>query len=384
VLRATRAHVDLDAVRANLAVVRAVASGTAGVIAVVKANAYGHGAVRCARVLERAGVDMLGVALVEGGLGLRAAGIGAPLLVLGGLPPGPEAIGAEAAAAAVAGRMSVVVWSLAAAERLGAAARAQGGRARVHLKLDTGMGRLGAPAEPRAAAALAAAITALPSVELEGLMTHLARADEPDGAGAAATRAQLAAFDAAVEAVRAALPAATRAALRVHAANSAGTFGAARGRYTHCRPGLALYGVAPFAGAPGAEALRPALRWVTAIAALQELPAGAPVSYGGRWVAARPSRIAVLPVGYADGYDRGMGGRAQVLVRGRRAPIVGSICMDLAMADVTDVPGAAEGDEVTLVGPALPVEEVAGWRDTIPYEVLTSVSARVPREYAGG
>jgi alanine racemase len=412
--RPTRAVIDLDAVRHNLDVVRGVAGRGVGTIAVVKANAYGHGAVRCARTLEHAGAEALGVALVEGGLGLREAGVTAPLLVLGGLPlgGGPDgraATPAAAAEAAVAGRMSVVVWDRAAAERLGAAARAVGGgsglggagagagsgtgsaggngnsgaRARVHLTLDTGMGRLGASPDPARAAALAAAIAAVPGVELEGVMTHLARADESEPDALEATRRQLAAFDAAVEAVRAVLPGPARARLWIHAANSAGTFGAARGRYTHCRPGIALYGVAPFAGAPGAEALRPAMRWSTHIALVQDVAAGGTVSYGGRWVAERPSRIAVLPVGYADGYDRRMGRRGEVLVHGRRVPVVGTVCMDLLMADVTDLPAVAEGDEAVLLGDGLGAEELAGWRESIPYEVLTSVSARVPREYVG-
>lgn len=381
-IRPTVANVDLDAVAHNYR----LACGSAGrpAIGVVKADAYGHGAVPVARRLAAEGAPFLAVALVEEGLELRAAGVETPVLVLG-------AAYGERWDLLVAHRLTPLIFRAEHLAGLAAAARAAGVRAPAHLKVDTGMGRIGL-APPELAAFLDAA-RAAPEVALEGICTHFASADLEDGD---LTTRQVGLFNAAAEAMRAAgLPLRWR-----HLANSAGTIEYPDAWQDLTRPGIMLYGYVPFAP-PGPvppralearEGLRPALRWSTAVTHLKTVPAGTPVSYGGRWVAARPSRIATLPVGYADGYHRRLSGRpgfgcAEVLVRGRRAPIAGTVCMDMCMADVTDVPGVEVGDEVVLLGEQggerIDADELAVRAGTISYEILCNVGARVPRAYTG-
>jgi alanine racemase len=375
-VRPTEAVVDLGAIADNYRAAAAWAGRPA--IAVVKADAYGHGASPVARALERAGAPYLAVALIEEAISLRAAEVTAPILVLGGAYEG----GWEAL---VDHGLVPVIWEQGHLERLGAAARQRGTRARAHLKIDTGMGRIGLrPDDPGALQAFIDAARSVPEVALEGICTHFANADLIDRA---LTERQVALFNASAERlVAAGLPLKLR-----HLANSAGTIDYPAARQDLCRPGLLLYGHTPFGGAgPATPPLRAAMTWKTAIVQLKQVPPGTAISYGGRWVARRPSRIATLPVGYADGYLRRLSGTpgaggAEVLVRGMRAPIAGSICMDLCMADVTDVPGATEGDEVVLMGTQggerVDVEELARRSGTISYEILCAISARVPRRH---
>ena len=244
-----------------------------------------------------------------------------------------------------------------------------------HVKVDTGMRRLGVT--PAEAPALMRAIADLDGLTVEGLLTHFADAESVDGA---ATMRQLTEFESLVATLE-------EARLRpplVHAANSAATLTLPRARFDAVRPGLALYGIAPSPQAAAAARLRPAMRFVTRIVATRLVAPGVAVGYAGTFVARRPSVIATLPVGYADGYPRALSNRGEVLIHGVRAPIAGRVCMDHAMVDVTDVPGAAAGDEVVLWGGSLPVEEVAVQAETIPYELLTRVGARVPRALAAG
>jgi alanine racemase len=376
-IRPTEAVVDLAAVVSNYRL--AVEIGGRPAVGVVKADAYGHGAVPVARALVEAGCSMLAVALVEEGIELRAAGIAAPVLVLGaayGDDYGPL----------VHHRLTPIVFTPAHLARLAAAARAAGTRASAHLKVDTGMGRVGATAAE--VPAFLDALRAAPEVRLEGLCTHFASADlEPR----TTTERQVALFGE-ISAVVA------RAGFQVahHVANSAGTLEFPSARQDVTRPGIMLYGYLPFA--PGSRAssavaagrLARPLTWRTAITHVKSVAAGTPISYGGRWVAERPSRIATLPVGYADGYDRRFSGRpdagrADVLVRGRRAPVAGTVCMDMTMIDVTDVPGAAVGDEVVLLGEQggarIDADELAAKAGTISYEILCGVGKRVPRRY---
>ncbi len=381
-IRPTVATVDLDAVAHNYRLARASAGRPA--IGVVKADAYGHGAVPVARRLAAEGAPFLAVALVEEGLALRAAGIETPVLVLG-------AAYGEAWELLVAHRLTPLIFRPEHLAGLAAAARAAGVRAPAHLKVDTGMGRIGLP--PSELAAFLDAARAAPEVALEGICTHFASADLEDRE---LTTRQVGLFNAAAEAMRAAgMPLRWR-----HLANSAGTLEYPDAWQDLTRPGIMLYGYVPFAP-PGPvparavdarRALQPALRWSTAVTHVKTVPAGTPVSYGGRWVAARPSRIATLPVGYADGYHRRLSGRpgfgcAEVLVRGRRAPIAGTVCMDMCMADVTDVPGVEVGDEVVLLGEQggerIDADELAARAGTISYEILCNVGARVPRAYTG-
>jgi alanine racemase len=364
--RPTWAEIDLAALRHNLRVVRERAGPGVRVMAIVKANAYGHGAVAVSRALAAEGVDMLGVALVEEGLALREAGVAAPILVMGLAPE-------DGVADALAAGLVLTVDGAAAAGPVERAAAARKIPAAVHLKIDTGMNRLGVRAE--AAAKAAAEVAACPHLDLAGAYTHLACADEPDDA---VTPGQLAAFAEALEAMRAAgtLPP------LVHAANSAGLFARPAARFGMVRSGLALYGVPPSEAARAAD-LRPVLALKSRVATLKRVRAGEGVSYGHRWRADRDAVVGVLPVGYADGYPRALSSRGQVRAAGRLVPVVGAVCMDLVMVDLTDVPGAAAGLEVTLLeadnASPLSAAAVAETADTIPYEILSRLGPRVPR-----
>ena len=373
VARPTRAEIDLAAIAANVRVACELAGKTAAVMAVVKADAYGHGAAPVAREALGAGATWLGVAVPEEAAPLRAAGLQARILVLGPIAP-------EQAVAVVAHDLDQCVSDPGQAEAISREAVARGRVQRLHLKVDTGMGRVGVP--PRAACAAAERIAALPAVRLVGLMTHFAAADADDPEF---TREQIARFEAVSESLRAAgfaIP------LR-HAANSAGLVRHPDARFDLVRPGIMLYGCPPCAARrPGDRALAPALRLRTAISQLADLAAGASVSYGRTFVAPRDMRIATLPIGYADGLSRLLSGRGQALILGRRVPIVGRVCMDMAMVDVTHLPGARVGDETVLIGrqggEEITADEVAGLAGTISYEVLCRIGPRVPRTYHGG
>jgi alanine racemase len=374
--------VNLEALRHNLRVLRRHA-GPARVWAVLKADAYGHGAPAVARTLERAKVDGFCVALLEEGVELREAGITAPILVMGGHY-------GSAHDELVARDLTPVVHDI---EQLQAFARlvrsgAASGPVRVHLKVDTGMSRLGVTMHDLPA--LARAVEATPEVHVEGLMTHLACADaEP--AEMEETAHQLERFEAAtLTLARHGIRPATR-----HAANSAAVL-RGEARFDAVRPGLALFGVSPRAGsAPLAADLKPAMRVRTEIVACRDVQEGSFVGYGATWRAPRPSRIATIAMGYADGLSRRLSNRGHVLVRGKRAAIVGAVSMDMTMVDVTGIPGASVGDEVTVLGlqrgegpqdgpdhrAIIGADEIAAHADTIAWEVLTSVSRRVPRFY---
>ncbi len=364
-VRPTRAVVDTEALAENLREIRRVAPGRP-VLGVVKADAYGHGATLVGPALEAAGIDWLGVALVEEGIELRERGVRVPVLVLDG------AFGSDCSVL-FEYELTPVVYRLEQLDALAASAGRLGRRPRAHLKVDSGMGRLGVLPEDVPAFARAARER---GVEFEGVCSHFANADQGDEPS---VRLQGERFDAAVAQVRAAGHAPTW----LHLANSAAALELPWAHGTLLRPGLMLYGYVPAERLRGRVSLRPALRWITEILQVKRLPKGSPVSYGGRFVTSRPSVLATLAVGYADGYRRGFSGKVSVLVRGRRAPVVGVITMDLCVADVTDVPGASVGDEVVLLGrqggAEIPVGELARAGDTIDYEVLCGISSRVPR-----
>jgi alanine racemase len=363
-IRPTIAEVDLGAIQRNFVRVRgAVGSGVA-VWGVVKADAYGHGAVPVAQALEPL-CNALAVSLVEEGMELRAAGVRAPVVVLGAYYGGQHA-------EVLADRLTPVVYDLGELERFAEAAARRGRRADVHVKVDTGMSRLGIATKdvPR----LLARLRDLSSLRLAGLCTHFASADLPE---AAPTMDALSKFQEVLDLARAA----GFTGLVNHAANSAAAVRFAAARFDAVRPGLALYGAMPSRHV-SLPSLEPALRLTTRIMTIHDLPPGTTVSYGGTWTAARPSRVATLPVGYADGYPRHVTDAA-VLVRGRRAPIVGVVCMDMLMVDVTDVPGAAVDDLATLLGSdgaeSITIDDLARWAGTVNYEILCGVSKRVPR-----
>lgn len=350
--RTTRAEIDLDALSHNLRVVRDHAGG-ARVFGVIKADGYGHGLTQVARELVASGADGLAVALVEEGLALRAAGVAAPILVLNGLyGDGHDAV--------VEAGLTPCVYDDADAAAF--AARGVG----VHVKVDTGMTRLGVRD-------LDAFLGRHPRLRIEGLMTHLADAERDP----AATDAQLDAFDAAIARVRAQGHAPMR-----HAANSAGALLRPRSRYDLVRAGVALYGVRP---TPDALLdLRPVMRLIAPVARVAEIPPGTAVGYGRTWTSRRPSRIATIALGYGDGYLRALSNVGHAVVGGVRCPLAGRVSMDLIGVDVTDAPSVARGDEAVLIGPELRAEEVAEAAGTIAYEVLSGVSPRVPRIYRGG
>jgi len=374
-LRPTTAHIDLGALRHNLAQVRRLA-GDREVIAIVKADAYGHGAVPVARALAAEGVTRFGVALVEEGRALREAGIRGEVLVLGGFVE-------DQAAEIVELGLTATIFHAGHADALNEAARRAGRAVPVHVKIDTGMGRLGF--SPDAAPDAVAALARCAFLRLEGLMTHFADADLADPAYA---REQVARFDAVAGTVR-------RAGVHIpirHAANSAAVMAASSWRsamggplYDAVRPGLMLYGARPGPAVGAGVDLRPVLSLTTRILLLKRVPPGTPISYGRTFVTRRESLIAVLPIGYADGYPRALSNAGRVLVRGRAAPVVGRVCMDLTMVDATDVPDAAEGDEAVVIGAqgaaAITVEEVAAGAGTIAYEILCGIGPRVPRRY---
>ena len=365
-IRPTIAEIDLGAVQRNLIRFRNVVGQSVAVFGVVKADAYGHGAVPVARALEPL-CNALAVSLVEEGLELRGAGIRAPIFVLGAYYNRHQDD-------VIAQRLTPVVYDVGDLERFGAAAARRGRRIDVHIKIDTGMSRLGVPVDE--VPAVLARFDDLSALRLAGLCTHFASADLPDGS---VTEQALDRFELCMEQAR-------RAGftdLAHHAANSAAAVRFPRARLAAVRPGLALFGAMPSRHVAVAD-LEPTLRLATRIMAIHDIPTGTPVSYGGLWRAARPSRVATLPVGYADGYPRHVRD-ACALVGGRRVPVVGAVCMDMLMIDVTDVPqaDAALGSAVTLIGrdggEQITVDDVATWAGTLNYEILCGISKRVPR-----
>jgi alanine racemase len=364
------AEVDLDAVRANVRTLRALVA-PATVCAVVKADGYGHGAVAVSKAAIDAGAACLAVALVEEGVQLRDAGIDAPILVLSEPVP-------SAAETVVAHRLTPVVYTATGIDALAKAALSLGARdpVAVHLKVDTGMHRVGC--DPADAVALAAHVVDRPELVLAGVCTHFAVADEPENAY---TETQRLLFEEVLGALRAQeLPTGT-----VHACNTAAAIAAPNARYDMVRAGIGIYGLAPSPALAGRVELVPALAVKARVSYTQTLPAGARVSYGLRYETAATTRVATVPIGYADGVPRELAQRGgEVLVAGRRRPIAGTVTMDQLMVDVADL-SVGVGDEVVLLGrqgeERIGAEEWAEQMDTIVYTVVCGVGPRVPRRY---
>jgi alanine racemase len=361
--RPTVVEVDLDAIRHN---VRLLKPSNAELMAIVKADGYGHGAVPVSRAALEAGAARLGVALVEEGLALRDAGVGAPILVLTEFPPGADKEAIEAG-------LTPSVYSDDGLERLADACRALGRPVRVHLKIDTGMHRVGLW-PPEEAPAFARRILDA-GLEIEGAWTHFADSERDDDG----TRAQLATFRNAVDALAAE---GIRPAV-LHAANSGATIRIPETHLDLVRPGAAVYGIDPGDGIGEEAGMRPALAWRSAVAMVKRLPAGERVSYGGRYVLERASTIATVPVGYDDGYPRTAAG-AEVLIGGARRPVAGTITMDQIVVDCGDDDVVA-GDEVVLIGAQgderVAADELAARAATIARAIATGIGTRVPREY---
>lgn len=357
-------EIDLAAAANNVRVLKgALAPDGPELIAVVKANAYGAGAAILAPALETAGTDRFAVVWPHEGYMLRRAGVTRPILVLG------HAFPADAVPALRSG-LTLTCNDLALGQSLSEAASHAGVTAKVHVKVDTGLHRFGL--ELDAAVALAEALRPLPGIEVEGLTTHMANADETDDAFAEEQHAR---FRAAV----ARLPWIPY----LHTANSATALRREELRYSGVRIGLALHGILP-PNTPGPD-IRPVLALRARVARVADVGVGEGVSYGLTWRASRPSRVALIPVGYADGWKRSLSNSGEIIVNGRRCPIVGRICMDQFLADVTDVPGAVEGTIATLIGrdgaQSISASEVGEEAGTIAWDVLASLQARLPRIY---
>lgn len=362
------AEIDLDALTHNVEELRRPLPAGCRFLGVVKANAYGHGAVTVAKRLEELGAGYLAVACLDEGVELREAGVRLPILILGYTDPvyTPELL---------AMGLTQAVTGIEAAEAYAAAAREQGGRLRCHLKLDSGMGRVGfrLPEE----FSLAEKALALPELDFEGVFTHFAVSDVPGGE--AYTEAQHSRFIEAVEKLEA--KRGGKFAL-IHCANSGAVINYQEYVHDMVRPGIMLYGCYPDKDRGGFD-LRPVMSLKTRVVQLKDMPAGESVSYGRLWKAESPRKIAVLSVGYADGLPRLLSGRLHFFIRGQKVPQVGRVCMDMCMADVTELPEVRVGDEVLIFGRGcggeIPVEALAEPLGTISYELLCGVSPRVPR-----
>ncbi len=365
ILRDVRAEIDLAAVRHNLTEIRRHISPAAKLCVVVKANAYGHGAVEVAKVAVECGADFLAVATVAEGLELRRAGFELPILILSLIPT-------SAAEVVVENDLTATVADLDCAEKISSAAVKLNRLAKVHLKIETGMGRIGIA--PAVAVLLAQKISVLPNVELEGVFSHFADADSADRTF---TNQQIKIFSDVAEKIRAA-----GVAVKIfHLAESAAILDIPQAHFDMVRAGIITYGLYPSDDVKKTLALRPAMKLVARVAFLKKIPAGVSIGYGREFVAARDSLIATLPIGYADGYIRAYK-NFHVEIRGQLAPIAGRICMDQTMIDVTDVDGVQAGDEVILFGSDLiTIDDAANHLNTINYEVTCLVSARVPRVF---
>jgi len=368
--RPTVAEIDLRALDSNARLVKSLARGKR-VLGVVKADAYGHGAVQISKRLQENGIEYLGVALMEEGIELRDAGIKGPILVMGGVFPGQERD-------IVRARLTPFLFDIKIARSLNREARRQNKQLSVHIKIDTGMGRIGVL--PRQVKGFLIELKALKALNVDGIGSHFSESYKPDKSF---SRSQIRQFEKAIQ---------TGSVLGFsfplrHIANSAGLASVPESLYTIVRPGIILYG-----GFPSPEfrdtmlgRLEPVMSLKTRILFIKEVPARFSVSYGRTYFTRRKSLIATLPIGYGDGYPRKLSNKGMVLIRGRKVPIVGRVCMDLTMVDVTGIPGVRQGDEVVLMGrqgkEEITSDDLADWADTVPYEIFTGIGKRVPREY---
>lgn len=360
------AEVDLSAIAHNVQVTRKVLKPGTKICAVVKADAYGHGAVPVATAALAAGVNYLAVSMTQEALELREAGIMAPILILGTMTEEHEK-------ALVDYNITQTVYDLAVAQELSAAALQENKVAKVHLAVDTGMNRIGC--RPEEAADLAEAISKLPHVELEGMFSHFASADKMDKSFAESQYRKFMEADRAIKDRGIQIP-------LVHIDNSAGI---TEMKHTECdmvRQGITLYGLWPSDDVERCLDLKPALSLKAEVVFVKDVPAGEKIGYGCTYETKAPMKVATIPLGYADGYSRALSNRGYITIRGYKAPVVGRICMDQFMVDVTNVPGVHKGDEAVIFGPGgVSLDQLAKWVGTIPYELMCLLSTRVPRKY---
>ena len=366
----TRVKIDLDAISDNIDAIREKAG--VPVMAVIKADAYGHGAVQVARLLQDKCAFFCVSSILEA-MELRQAGLTTPILILGHTP-------ADAFPTAIREGIRPTIYRMEDAVALSKAARFVNLPARFHFAVDTGMSRIGFQVTP-AEADVCARIAALPGLVAEGLFSHFATADCADLTRARRQAERFAEFDAMLRQRGVEIP------LR-HLNNSAGLMNF-KTPYEMVRSGIITYGMYPSDEVdPGLLRLRPALKWLSRVTHVKTLPAGREISYGGTYVTKADTVVATIPVGYADGYRRNLSGKFYVLIRGKKAPILGRICMDQMMVDVTGIPGVRVGDRVTLVGAdgdeTITMEEISAMADSFNYEFVCGISRRVPRQYVRG
>ncbi|KAF0134670.1 MAG: alanine racemase [Candidatus Saganbacteria bacterium] len=358
----TYAEINLDAVKSNIREIKKLLSEKTKFMAVVKANAYGHGSVALTRAAIEAGVDYLAVANLKEALELREAGVVCPILIL---TESPTSVVDEI----VQHQLTQTAYSFSEAKALSEEAVKRKKTAKIHIKVDTGMGRVGV--HPSEASALAAKISSLPAIEIEGVFTHFARADEHEDAY---TKEQFEKF----KSIIAKFPGIK------HAANSAAALLHKETHLDMVRIGLMIYGIYPQPSANRIINLKPALSFKSRVVYIKRVPAGTAISYGGIYSTSKETAIATLPVGYADGYSRRLSNRGKVLINGKRYPIVGRVTMDMAMVNVGD-DNISVGDEAVLIGSqgieTITADEIAALEDTISYEVICNIGKRVPRIY---
>ncbi len=368
-MKLTKAEINLSNLVHNLNQVRTRISEGCKILAIVKANAYGHGSIEVSRELENAGVDMFGVATVEEGIQLREAGISKGIIVLGLIYDG-------SVQDIIKWRLTPVVYSKAIVKSLSDASCAAGITLPVHVKVDTGMRRIGI--DPDSAAEFVSDISLLKGIKTEGIMTHFAEADLDDKDF---VREQLSSF---LSACRDIEQAGIRIPIR-HVANSAAIIDMKETHLDMVRPGIMLYGYPPSPQLENKVDLKHVLTLKTRIIFLKTVPPKTGISYGRIYTTSRETIVATLPIGYADGFSRSLSNMGQVIVRGMRVPVIGRVCMDMIMADVTDAAGAAVGDEVTIIGGTggigISADDIARWTGTISYEVLCRIGDRVDRVY---
>lgn len=367
--RPTVALIDVGALKYNYARMLEALAPHAAIMVIVKANAYGHGDIEVSRALESVGCAMFGVVIVEEGIRLRQSGIKSDIVILGGIYQGQIKEVFDYS-------LTPVVFDIRMATALDGYAKARGERKKVHLKIDTGMGRLGIL--PGEMSAFLDEYVGLTNLDTEAILSHFAEAESEDRAF---SDIQLKLFKDCADRVK-------RAGITpefIDMANSAAAVGNADARFNLVRPGIMLYGAYPAPRFREEIDLRPVMSIKTRILRLKTVSAGTPISYGRRFVTKRESLIATLPIGYADGLPRRLSNVGEALIRGRRAPIVGTVCMDFTMCDVTDVSGVKQGDEAVILGAQgaerITIEEIAEKAGTISYEIFCNISSRVPRLY---
>jgi len=384
--RATSAEINLDAFRYNLRTIKSLVGRSTETMAIIKADAYGHGATQCARAAIQEGIKYLGVGIIQEGIELRESGITSPILILGGVYP-------DELSELIYYNLSTSLSTLALAKAISKEAEQSKKKISVHIKIDTGMGRLGVQCEDFSD--LLEHVMSYKNIIIEGFFTHLANADDADPKISQEQIVKFSNILNILETKKFSKLHNSSQPILIHSANSAGLLRYPESRFNLVRPGISLYGSLPspilkpvlnLIKKNNYPALRPVMSWKTKIIQIQTLRKGVPLSYGGTYITQKnKSRVAILPVGYADGLNRRLSNKIEFLVKGTRVKQIGTICMDMCLIDVTKLPNVDMGEEVVILGSqgkdSIPIEELAAKAETIPYEIFCGISKRVPRIY---